>query len=76
MPPVRTLESLVDPKMRLCELLLDASELTGRKRQRFRPHEKIYRVAELIVDFGSLRQLEAFRAFETRLSTALQAVPR
>lgn len=68
LPPIRQLEQLPDPKLLLNELLICASEKTGRRREQFkRPCDLAWRrvrVADLISDFASLRSLEAFTEFE------------
>ena len=65
-PHVRQLESLPDPKSTLIKMLLDASELRGRRRDQFkrRTHEHIHQVAEFISDFSPLRQVDAFARLE------------
>jgi len=64
MPALKQLETLPDPKATLFDLLTQASNLTGRRAKNFRPHERAYRMAELIDDFSPLRSLSAFRALE------------
>jgi len=68
LPGFATLESLPDPKGRLNQLLIAASEKTGRKLDKFkRPRELAWRrgrVASLIDNYSSLRSLDAFKVFE------------
>jgi len=68
LPRFTTLESLPDPKDRLNQLLIAASEKTGRKLDKFKRASELAwrrgRVAHLIDDYSSLRSLGAFRAFE------------
>jgi hypothetical protein len=66
-PPVHSLESLPDPKQILHNLLLQASELTGRRRQAFNPHKKVHSITREIDDFSPLRQLASFQALEADL---------
>lgn len=71
LPPVSRLESLPDPKSTLRDLLVVASEATGRRRRRFDQHAARQRLASLIEDFAPLRQLSAFGAFELELEEGL-----
>ena len=61
------LEGLPDPKTTCDNLLIRASEKSGRRRQKFaRPSElaeRRTRIAELIVDFSPLLRLPAFHSF-------------
>lgn len=67
LPRPAKLEDVPDPKKLLRECLIQASEKTGRRLQQFERDlaERAERVAELIADFSLLRQLPAFRLFET-----------
>ncbi|MDA8117823.1 MAG: hypothetical protein M0000_10695 [Actinomycetota bacterium] len=75
-PKARDLEHLHNPKEVLHQVLVLASEHSGRRlhsfRQRMGMH--VHRVAELIGDFRPLRSLEAFGAFETATRAALNRV--
>ncbi len=73
LPRLARLEELPDPKALLRRLLLEASELSQRRRQRFQRDIQrcVHLVAEYTRDFGSLRQLAAFRVFEEELRRAL-----
>ncbi len=62
LPRIRDLERLPNPKRVLRDLLLQASERTGRRRDKFSVSP--YRVAELINDFSPLRTLPAFQTLE------------
>jgi hypothetical protein len=66
-PPLHSLESMPDPKQILHDLLLQASELTGRRRQAFNPHQKVHAITREIDDFSPLRQLASFQALEADL---------
>ena len=63
-PRAPELESIPDPKSVLRDLLLQASELRGRRRKRFRGASAARLVAERIVDYRPLRVLPAFAALE------------
>jgi hypothetical protein len=67
LPAVTFLEDLPDPKGALYNLLRMASELHGRRLEKFRPQEKFHRLGELIRDFSPLRRLEAFKALEAEV---------
>lgn len=64
LPPLRQLEDLPDPKVRLHELLRQASALSGRRLRRFRVEQCVRRLTEFLEDFSPLRQLPAFIALE------------
>lgn len=71
LPPLNRLESLVDPKEKLYQLLRSATERSGRMLKKFKPQTSVHRLAEDIDDFSPLRDLPAFRAFEKELLTLL-----
>ncbi|MFP4422448.1 MAG: hypothetical protein ACLFRG_18060 [Desulfococcaceae bacterium] len=64
LPPLRQLESIAVPKALLHELLRTAGELSGRRRKKFRVEPAAFPVSQFIEDFGPLRELSAFSAFE------------
>ncbi len=73
-PKVSRLESLPSPKETLRDLLLEASEHESpRRRQRFQRDigRCVHLVADYTEDFSPLRQLTAYRAFESELQQAL-----
>ncbi len=72
LPPPEKIEGLPNPKQALHELLLKATELPSRRLRRFSPTQACHRLAELIEDFGPLRQLPAFAAVETELRSIIQ----
>ena len=72
LPPLQRLESLPDPKKDLYEVLLEASELPGRRRKTFRVAERVHRVSEYIDDFSPLRQLSAFQGLEEDLRETIR----
>lgn len=67
LPPVDRLESLPDPKQTLHHLLIDASELSGRRRRKLNPGQLLLRLGELIDDYSPLRRLPAFRHLEAEI---------
>lgn len=71
LPPVQNLEDLPDPKATLHELLLDASGLTGRRRQRLNVGRILHRITELTDDFSLLGALPAFVRFSGQLRQTL-----
>jgi hypothetical protein len=77
LPPLRRLEAISDPKQDLYELLVLASELTGRRRNKFRGELswRRVRVAELIGDYSPLERLSAFATFLEDTREAVAQVP-
>lgn len=71
-PAINKLEQINDPKKRLHDLLLQASELTGRKRKKFNPRGQARRLGELIEDYSPLRELPAFRHVEDKITATLR----
>ena len=71
LPRLNYVESLPDPKNVLHEALKRASQLSGRRLKKFKPHSCIYRISELIDDFSYLRALPAFCAMENELKNIL-----
>ncbi|HED03676.1 MAG TPA: DUF4276 family protein [Candidatus Fraserbacteria bacterium] len=67
LPPLKKVEGLPHPEIKLYELLLVASGLSGRQRKKFRSsiRQHARRVPEFISDFSPLRALSAFQALET-----------
>ncbi|MFZ4814644.1 MAG: hypothetical protein ACOYL5_08920 [Phototrophicaceae bacterium] len=65
LPPIKSLESLPDPKETLYALLRKASELQGRDLDKFRPQRAIHDILERIDDFSPLRHLSAFQTLES-----------
>ena len=61
MPDVQRLEELTDPKQLIRDLLRQASELQGRRLERFNWRSSAHRVAEMIGDFSPLYGLAAFQ---------------
>ena len=70
MPDVQRLEELADPKQLIRDLLRQASELQGRRLERFNWRSSAHRVAEMIDDFSVLYKLAAFQ----RLAAAVEQV--
>ncbi len=77
LPPLRRLEQESDPKELLHELLIAASEFTGRRRDKIRGELswRRVRVAEYIDDFSPLRRLAAFTAFEEEARRVVEQLP-
>lgn len=71
LPPLKDLENHADPKAKLHKLLLEASELTGRKRKKFNVRVAKHRIPQFIKDFSPLRNLSAFAALETDIQTII-----
>lgn len=76
MPLIRRLERMPDPKARLRECLLVASEKQGRHLKRFKRDldRRVVRVAELIEDFLPLRELTAFQVLDAEVGRALAQI--
>jgi hypothetical protein len=77
LPRLRDLERDPDPKESLRQLLLQASELQGRRLAAFKADiaRRCCLVAEEIEDFAPLRNLPAFRAFLAEMGAVLDARP-
>ncbi len=73
-PGIKQLESLPDPKQTLQQLLRDASELSGRRLQKFNVSKAVQLVAENISDFSALTNLNAFLIFEELVIKASQSL--
>jgi hypothetical protein len=71
MPPIGSIERIPDPKARLHDLLRDASGLAGRRRKEYHVRTAANRVVGFLGGIEPLRQLPAFRRFETDLRAAL-----
>ncbi len=65
LPPVGNVENCPDPKELLYQVLKNASQLSGRRLKKFRPSDKVHRVADLTANFSVLRGTTAFRALES-----------
>jgi len=74
LPALNRVEQLPDPKEVLFSLLRQASEYRGRRLKQFRPQHHAYRLGELVQDFSPLRQLEAFRHFESEARVAISSI--
>lgn len=68
LPDIASLESLPDPKATLHKLLCDASELEGRRLQKFQVSTSARRVGDFIDDFSPLYTLPAFKALEAEIA--------
>lgn len=75
LPAPRVVENLPDPKEDLYRALEKATELSGRRLERWKRErsQARQRVAELTEDHGALRELAAYRAFCAELEKVLGA---
>ncbi|MCE2448256.1 MAG: hypothetical protein J4F35_07695 [Candidatus Latescibacteria bacterium] len=73
MPDVQRLEELTDPKQLTRELLRQASELQGRRLERFNWRSSAHRVAEIISDFSVLYRLAAFQRLAAEVERVVTA---
>jgi hypothetical protein len=71
LPKLSEVEYEPDPKQRLHDLLHEASGLRGRHSKRFRPSERVHRLAWLIKDFSPLLLLPAFNALDRDIGEAV-----
>lgn len=71
LPPLHRIESLVDAKKTLFELLKKASGFSGRRLASFRPQASVQNLSFEVADYAPLRALTAFAEFEAELQTFL-----
>ena len=71
LPPSHRWERLPDPKRVLHDALRAANGATGRRAKNFRPGRAAHRLANLITDWGALRNLAAFNRLEADTRSAL-----
>ena len=69
LPSLKRVESRPDPKADLKDALLSASELTGRRRNKFDTSAAFWRLVDCIEDFSPLRALPSFQSFEKSLAS-------
>ncbi|MCW5908790.1 MAG: hypothetical protein KIS94_13085 [Chitinophagales bacterium] len=71
LPQISKIESLSDPKQTLRNLIIEASELKGRRLQKLKRSlsAAIHLVAEHTEDFSKLDQLSAYKHFEEQIKT-------
>jgi hypothetical protein len=72
LPPLIRIEELPDPKESLRELLRTATELPQRRLRKFDESRAFRRLAELIDDFGPVRNLPAFAALESEVQAVIR----
>jgi hypothetical protein len=72
LPVIDQLEGIPNPKQVLHDLLLGASELTGRRRKKLDPGRLAMRLGELIDDYSPLHRLTAFRHAEDETLAAIR----
>ena len=79
LPQLRSLEDLQDPKRLLTDLLIAASEKSGRALAKFRDKGEMSarrtRVADLVSHFETLSALPAFRTFVAQATAAVRQLP-
>jgi hypothetical protein len=68
LPRRHDLEGIPDPKTVLHRLILDATELSARRKACFDMSSAVRRIPECIDDFSSLRGLPAFSSLEERVA--------
>jgi Domain of unknown function (DUF4276) len=72
LPSMKKIEDHPDPKKVLHDLLRQASELPPGRLKKFSVNDRIHRLADLIDDFSSLRDLPAFAALESDIREVLE----
>jgi hypothetical protein len=74
LPPLQRLETILDPKEQLRELLRTASGMSGRRLKRFNDSLSLCarRVAGCMHDLQRLRELSSFQRLESDLSATLR----
>lgn len=72
--PSGNVERIANPKGLLLDSLRTASELTGRRRKRFRAGEARWKLANQIDSFEPLRKLAAFRRFEADVGRFIEDI--
>jgi len=72
LPQVGSLETEPDPKSLLHRLLVEASELKGRRLKNFRPSRSAQRISYFVSEFTPLRTLPAFRALEREIQETVR----
>ena len=73
LPSPHRIEEVPDPKEQLQQLLVVASEKSGRRRDQFRRdlNRRMQRIPLYIADYSPLRQLRAFQALEQETRNAM-----
>jgi len=74
----RDYEAIADAKTLLHVSILEASELSGRRRQMLQRSvgQRVHRIAELIDDYSALDGVVSFAAFRSDLRAALAGLDR
>jgi len=67
LPAMNSIESMLDPKQKLYDLLKAVSGLRGRRLARLQESDHARRVVDYIDDFTPLRALPAFRVLESEI---------
>jgi hypothetical protein len=72
LPALNNVEELSDPKSELLTILVNASELKGRRLKNFKERQAVQRLAEIIDDYSPLNNLSAFQVLKTDLAETLK----
>lgn len=67
LPDLTSLHRIPDPKAELEKSLVKASELNKRRLKKFKPRQRMHRLAELIEDFTPLRTQDSFQRLEQKI---------
>lgn len=67
LPAPARVHRIPDPKADLEKELVKASELNKRRLKKFKPRQRMHRLAELIEDFTPLREQESFQNLERKI---------
>ena len=73
LPRLNRVEGISDPKAKLHNLILEATELGPRRRRSFRARRVVQRIPEYIEDFRPLRRLSAFVALEGAVKKTVES---
>ncbi|MEO1341499.1 MAG: hypothetical protein AAFV28_10255, partial [Cyanobacteria bacterium J06635_13] len=72
LPAIKEIENIPDPKSLLFQLLKDASELKGRRLNKFNQNRATFLLAQIIDDFAPLYNLSAFQDLKSNLFNTLR----
>lgn len=67
LPALSSLEEILDPKEMLKKLLKQASGRSGRRLKSFDTRERIYRLAQILMDYSPLLRVSAFKALDAEI---------
>lgn len=76
LPNISELENISNPKQILKDILIEASELKGRRLKTFRKTiaKAIHRIPDYIDDFSPLNNLSAFQKLESDINTVIDTI--